>query len=490
MTNRELKTQLKRLEQALPSLSIEEGNFIRQRLISRIKFYQFNQKPQNFYYLSFKEFVSFLFHPWRVARSFSVVTLGLILVVTLGIGTAVGANFAGPGDALYNLKISLERMPLVLPGPIMSEQAKAAREMELAHNRQNEIDSIIINTKDNKQAKSKKIKAAVVELSRNIEAAKARVEKISQTGEQKIVVQAANTLRENVADIKKSLDKVAKIIKDTEIDGNMSKDIDFAVQQASQAELSTLGVLIGAVSEDSAETADGDPEVSISLPTLVQTPEAVVGEEADVDRAKKAALEKEVQAQEQVGDQLEQPRQEAVAEAGTMEDKDVNSHKEEIGMLITKPDVPEVDYSVEPLLPDKLEQKAAQNTDQTIKDQIVKDLEQAILDLEADLTEQDTGVKQVEPAENLEAPEQKEQAGSKDQGANQNKEENVGNDSIGNDVVLNVEEVIAQEILDRQTEQKKLRLQELVDEARKSLEIGDLAASLEAVKQARELLGK
>lgn len=439
MTEKELKKQLKRLHQLIPEPSQERMDFLRARLISRIKFERFNQKPQSFYYLTFQDFLRDLLHPWRIAQSFGAVALSLVLMAALGIG-AVSANFAKPGGAFYGVKITMERMPLALPASIMSDQAKAEKEMALAQNRQKEIETAVRSQSNNK-SKSKKIKAAAVELSRNIESAKERVEQISQNNaDEQIVIAAANSLKDSIAEIKKSLDAVAQKIKDADIDSNTSDNIKDAMQKASQAELSTLGVLIAAVDKNTEPVAAKEEDGSEADKINVEE-EAIAGSQINNANLENINAEKEQQAIE--------------------DEKEVNPETVKSDLEIIEP---------------------AEGGE--VKDQIIKDLENAIAELEKALApdkeiiaDENQNINQEEISSNIEA-EKTAETESEAQEQDENSE-----------VVLNVAEIIEKEMAERSAAKQKALLQELIQEARQSLEAEDLPGALKSIEEARQMLG-
>lgn len=458
MTNRKLKQQLKRLWEQMPSLSQEKEDYIRQRLMSRIKFEQFNQEPQSFYYLTFKDFIRDLLHPWRIAQSFGAVALSLVLIAALGIG-AVSAQFAKPGDALYGVKITMERAPLVLPASIMSDQAKAEKEMALAQNRQKEIEAVV-RSQSNSQAKSKKIKAAAVELSRNIESAKARVEQISQKADKQSVIAAANAFKDSVSEIKKSLDAVAQKIKDADIDSNASDNIKEIMQKASQAELSTLGVLIA----------------------------TVVGKDSNDQVAQGNVQDQNIKSQE-ASDQVEFKQEKIVnaEEQKSAADKESADKGTEFNPKIVQDASEIVQDASEIIGTEIINDNPAVAAGGEVKDQIIKDLEQAIAELEKSLVSDKKVI--ADKSQNTDQEEIVSDAKEADKNETAKVELQAQAQNKTSEVVLNVAEVIEKEMLARQAAKQKAFIMKLIDDARQSLEAEDLPGALANIEEARKILG-
>ncbi|MEK9165238.1 MAG: hypothetical protein AAB525_00035 [Patescibacteria group bacterium] len=463
MTNRKLKQQLKKIWEQMPSLSQEREGYIYNRLMSRIKFERFNQQPQSFYYLTFQDFLRDLLHPWRIAQSFGAVALSLVLIAILSMGV-VSAKLAKPGSAFYGVKITMERMPLVLPASIMSDQAKAEKEMALAQNRQKEIETAVRSQSNNK-AKSKKIKAAVLELSRNIESAKERVEQISQNNtDEKMVIAAANSFKDSVSEIKKSLDAVAQKIAEAEIDSNASDNIKEAMQKASQAELSTLGVLIAVIDKNA------EPPVA----------EETKGGEADEVNKVKEVNDEQVNDGSQINNNSQIKEEEIV----NAEKESVESTGEEINPETINNDL----EIVEP------------EEGGEVKDQIIKDLERAIAELERTLVPDKEAA--ADENQNTDQSQDLDQSQTQDQAIDEEKTDETVKAELEkaadiesaiqqeekSEVVLNVAEVIEKEMLARQAAKQKALLQELIQGARQSLEAEDLPGALKNIEEARKLL--
>jgi len=462
MTNRQLKKQLHALEQEIPSLSKEDASILEQRLISRIKFYQFSQEKQSFGTLVFNEFFSLVFHPWRLAKTFGTVTAIFLMVVTLSVGSALGASFAGgPGEAFYEFKIAVQKMPLVLPPAIMSDQKKAEKELELAHNRKEEMEQIIISQENNQQ-KSKKIQQVAKELSKNIDSAQKRVEKISQNEqEQEQIVKIVNSVKDNVSEIKKSIDEVSKILEQGNIDGLAGQEIKQLSLKASKAELSTLGVLI-----DIIENRQEQKEIE-----LIKE-----GQERQEAQPSKEDLETNLSTSEPKEEQKDQEENNKEQSELAVQDQNQNQTQEQEQDLAIDANIAEVTPNDQAAVDQTISNKE-------VKETIIESLEQNILSLEDDLSKA-TNIKEQtqEPKESVELLET--------ESLNQEPEENQESDLVAeDDVILNVEELLNQEIINKQKEEQKEQLEALVKQSKERLAQDDLKGALKAIQQAREMLG-
>ena len=252
-----LITQLTELKNSIPPA--ERAVFLRARLLSRIRFYQFKQSKYSGMESGFI-FLRRFFAPARLANSFVAVSLVAFLVIGLSVGTVVAANFTDPGEALYGIKLTLERVPLVFP---IKEENKVRKELSLVLARQREIVTIM-NSGDSSEIKSKKITQVAEQLSKNIESTQKRVQKISQEeSESAVVMQAASSFKASVVDVQKSLNRASQVVTAESIDHNTSNTLQEVTQQASEAEFSALGVLIGVVSKPESPIIANDLQIAV-----------------------------------------------------------------------------------------------------------------------------------------------------------------------------------------------------------------------------------
>ncbi|HBH45806.1 MAG TPA: hypothetical protein DDX47_00350, partial [Candidatus Jacksonbacteria bacterium] len=112
--------------------------------------------------------------------------------------------------------------------------------------------------------KSKKITQVAEQLSKNIESTQKRVQKISQEeSESAVVMQAASSFKASVVDVQKSLNRASQVVTAESIDHNTSNTLQEVTQQASEAEFSALGVLIGVVSKPESPIIANDLQIAV-----------------------------------------------------------------------------------------------------------------------------------------------------------------------------------------------------------------------------------
>lgn len=451
-----LRSQLKQLNQIVPTPKRQEE--LRVRLFNQIKFQQFNEKSESALRLTFFEFIGFIFHPWRVAQSFGVVVLGIALIITVGVGTTFGAT---PGTPLYDFKIVLERVPLV----VLSQPAQIEKEVELAQKRQTEMASIIASNDTNLE-KSKKIQTVAKHLSRNINSAEKGIEQLSKDNNQKISVAAATSFKEGVRDIKNSLQEATIAVKDSQIDGDASDELNKVATLVNAAEFYTLGILIDSVAVDSTQSpVDKNPEASqdtaqnsANQPSLDVTPE---------ETAANPSSEKQSQ------DIIKKDQNKAsgsISDVNVPAVKSLNQRSQE--------SKPSTEIETQPKTSEKNinSPETANQENKSIKDQIRADLETAIKALEASIA----GVPTVQEPE---TPNQ-----TSDDNVSAQKESATAEKAAPSspEVILTVEQIIDQEVKNKEEKARKDEIKDMINKARDHISKGAFKEAFDIIQKAQQ----
>jgi hypothetical protein len=356
----------------------------------------------------------------------------LILITVACVGTAIGVNFIGPGEPLYQVKITLERIPITLP--VLSESDKVKKEMELAQNRQNEI-TTIINSEENGALKSQRITSVAKELVRNIKSAQNRVERISrasreskepQTGEAKKV---ANLVKDKISGINQNLQASSLVVQKEKINKSAQAELKKVNQSITQAELFTLGILLADSSKVLDKTQSGQEQEDEKQ--IINTEEQKVARQYSGQAEK--TEKKELKTAEDSSIFIP-PVVNTQSATGT---SDINLFKEGV-------------------------------SDKTDEGDIAKDLEQMIQELETDVQEM-VSKKDV-------VNEESETATSSQSEVKQGL------------IILEVEQVIADEMLKTKLIQQQKTADEYLDLAKKELKDGRLKETLENVNKVVEIL--
>jgi len=132
-----IKQQLAELKNDVPETA--RFLFLRERLMDKIAFRQFNESRTHQYTI-FSIFFANLFTPQSAA--YAVVGVFCLLVIATSAHIIPSLYGANPGEPLYNARVAIERMPLI----VMSDQNKVVKEASLAKKRQNEVDTILASS--------------------------------------------------------------------------------------------------------------------------------------------------------------------------------------------------------------------------------------------------------------------------------------------------------------------------------------------------------
>lgn len=268
-----IKQQLAELTNDVPKAT--RVLFFRERLIEKIAFHQFNELRNN-QYANFYIFVKTLFTPIRAAYAVVGVFCLFLVAASVNLIPSYGAN---PGEPLYNARVAIERMPLI----VLSDQAKLAKEAELAKKRQSEVLEILASDAG-AEDKSKKIESVVKHLSKNVAETKKQMRELGENNKgREEAREAASRVKSSVADIKKSLAGVQAAVAEGALASHTGEIAEAVGVEIADAELATLGVLID-VEEISPEPAAEPATESAAVST--ESGEALTEEVlADLERA-------------------------------------------------------------------------------------------------------------------------------------------------------------------------------------------------------------
>lgn len=258
MKAKELEQLLRQAKAQIPAPARQE--YFRERLLQQIKFQQFNQTYPSLAFLTFREFITNLFLPWRLVESFGMTAVVFLIVASLGVGSAVASQFTAPGETFYGMRVAIERAPLALPG---SDATKIQRELTLVKNHQQELAEIMASS-DKSEQKSKQFNDVARVLNETIASAQRRVQQISeQPGvNRQLVVNAAANVKTSTSGVKRSLAAASRQMISAAMDSKTKTEIKASSQAIKAAELSALGVLVKLMDDVPAAT----PTPSLARP--------------------------------------------------------------------------------------------------------------------------------------------------------------------------------------------------------------------------------
>ena len=275
-----LSEQLKELLAHIPEPKRQD--LLCAELLNKIKVGQFNERPQSIVLKIIEEVIFLCFSPWSAVPALRTVTYFFIGIVA-SVTAVAGAHMAGPGDSLYSVKISMERIPLSMP--MVSEGTKFDVEIKSAKKRQDEIVEIIASDAS-AEDKSRKIEEAGKELTRTITSTQKRVREMSQRRDRVATAGAASSLKVSVVEIKQTLDKAVEN-RDTGNSSENSEEIAQALEKiyaaASVVELSSLEAMVDAVnSSQPKQGEDKNAAVPVKENEVDNKEESKSGTEGDV----------------------------------------------------------------------------------------------------------------------------------------------------------------------------------------------------------------
>ncbi len=293
-----IKQQLAELKNDVPETA--RFLFLRERLVDKIAFRQFNES-QTGRYTTFYIFFANLLTPQSVAYAVVGVFCLLVIGASVNIIPSYGSN---PGEPLYNTRVAIERIPLI----VMSDQSKVTKEASLAKKRQNEVDTILASSAG-AEDKSKKVESVVKHLSRNITETSKQINELGKNkNETQKVREAVSAVKVSVADIKKSIKELNTAVAQGELSDATSAVTQKVSLQIADAELTTLGILIDAEDQEkpqeSTKLESTDEEVRLDLEIAVSELEKALQEIKVESKSEPApvAPEEEVKTEEVILD--------------------------------------------------------------------------------------------------------------------------------------------------------------------------------------------
>ncbi|HCA67061.1 MAG TPA: hypothetical protein DEP11_02270 [Candidatus Jacksonbacteria bacterium] len=300
-----IKQQLAELKNDVPETA--RFLFLRERLMDKIAFRQFNESKTHQYTI-FSIFFANLFTPQSVA--YAVVGVFCLLVIATSAHIIPSLYGANPGEPLYNARVAIERMPLI----VMSDQNKVVKEASLAKKRQNEVDTILASSAG-AEDKSKKVESVVKHLSRNISETSKQINELGKNkNETQKVRDAVSAVKVSVADIKKSIKELNTAVAEGELSEETSEVTQKVSLQITDAEFTTLGILIEAEDQENPQEStspkqptkpeSADEEVRMDLESAMSDLEKAVQELKAESKSEPAPVpsEEEVKTEEVILD--------------------------------------------------------------------------------------------------------------------------------------------------------------------------------------------
>jgi len=174
-----------------------------------------------------------------VARPLTIAVLAVAIVLTSGIAGVSASKASLPGDVLYPVKLTSEKLQVSFTG---SSQRKAELYLDFAQERMNEIEKI----KQDENFDDSKIEQTADKLKKNIEKASARLEDVTENKKSDDAVELAKNVDEKLEVITEQLNTMrAKIGQDPEA----RISLDEAAQVATETSVQAVEVIIEKYSE-------------------------------------------------------------------------------------------------------------------------------------------------------------------------------------------------------------------------------------------------
>jgi hypothetical protein len=232
--------QLKELRNIKPRETWVKSN--RHLLMSQIT----SQAPEiKTSYWEMFSFVLKMFLPLRfvnfIARPVGIITMITIMVLSFGSLTVNASKSSLPGNILYPVKITSEKVKVSLT---VSEDKKAKMHADNAEKRLQEI-NIIINSDDNEESKNKKISVASDNLKKEMESVSTNLDKVKDKKGEKEKVQKSmeivKAVDQQIEEISQKLQEGKKAVLDN---NNVIKIINETQDIVDQVGVKTVEVLI------------------------------------------------------------------------------------------------------------------------------------------------------------------------------------------------------------------------------------------------------
>lgn len=453
-----LRQQLQQMGGYIPEPNREKE--LRVYLLSRIRAYQGNRTREGMLANLIKEALFLFIFPWRtlpLVRNFCYLCIGIVFAVSV----VALSSTAGPGDALYSIKISIEHIPVTVP--LVPEKVKVETEIKYAHNRQNEIIAIIQSTAT-PEDKSKKIQEAGKELRRILTSTQRRVEKISKRDRPVLTVGVAASVKASASDIRERVGKVSQGSADIQNSKKIEKELEKIYAAASLTELSSLTLMVEAAGKiDSKEIGAGEVSAGVSQAQKVDDQKGSrIGEEKAAEGSPKLVSEK------QASQKLIFPREEQRTAKGEAIEEEVRNKR---GVEDVKQEglVEEGIAFLEEAQLEEINKEAMRESGVTdgedIKAAVKQDLTVAIAGLRKRISQLN--------AQDIAAEERE------DKGEPENKE-----DISIDEATFSVEEVLLRELREKNTKEADA----LIGEAEQAVAKDDFKGALDLIKKAQEVL--
>lgn len=174
-----------------------------------------------------------------VARPLTIAVLAVAIVLTSGIAGVSASKASLPGDVLYPVKLTSEKLQVSFTG---SSQRKAELYLDFAQERMNEIEQI----NQNENPDDSKIEKTAGKLKKNIEQASAQLEDVTENKKSDDAVELAKNVDQKLEVITEQLNTMrAGVLQDQET----RTSLDEAVQVATKTSVQAVEVIIEKYSE-------------------------------------------------------------------------------------------------------------------------------------------------------------------------------------------------------------------------------------------------
>ena len=337
-----LTEQLKELKHVKPRKDWVDAQ--RELLLSQIS-KQSSAKPQSFVLNSW--FMAKSLMPGTflrfVARPVGVLTVIVLFVLTTGMLGVNASRGSLPGELLYSVKITSEKMKVSLT---VAEEKKAELHVDFAENRITEIEEINVGEVEVVK-KQKKIKIAADGLKDEMQKAKNSLDKIKEEPKFKTTkaIEAAKSMDVKTEDITARLETTQKELKD---DKELSKTLQEAEDAVVETSVTAVEVIVDQQEKGEIEATDAELnelreviEKKINqIEDIVKTAtEQVEGAEVIADAVIEAAAELEVGSVGGESEEVEIIEEESSEDIETTESSEVNNEKvDEVHVSVTNED--------------------------------------------------------------------------------------------------------------------------------------------------------
>lgn len=198
-----------------------------------------------------------------VAKPVGVISLVLLLLVSSGALTVRAAKDSLPGDFLYSVKLTSEKVGV---GLTVTPEKKAEKHLQNAAQRVTEIETIV-HTDDGADQKKQQIKIATGELKRNMAEVQQSLEKVKSETElkekSKQTIETVQKVDEQSEKIAQRLTEQKEAVKTAIADIDLEKELREAVDEIDKAGVKAVEVIVTKHDAGEVELSDEDVVASV-----------------------------------------------------------------------------------------------------------------------------------------------------------------------------------------------------------------------------------